>query len=71
MSRNASAVLFDLPLYDLDEIIAKIDAVTIDDVAELAAELYAPSGSPPPASAPTRAASAAAAGRGARAARVA
>jgi predicted Zn-dependent peptidase len=42
MSRNAGAVLFGLPLYDLDEIIEKIDAVTIDDVAELAAELYAP-----------------------------
>ncbi len=42
MSRNASAVLFGLPLYDLDEIIARIDAVTIDDVAELFTELYAP-----------------------------
>jgi predicted Zn-dependent peptidase len=43
MSRNANAVLFGLPLFGLDEIIARIDAVTIDDVAELAAELYAPS----------------------------
>ena len=42
MSRNANAVLFGLPLLDLDEIIARIDAVTIDDVAGLAAELYAP-----------------------------
>ncbi len=42
MSRNANAVLFGLPLFGLDEIIARIDAVTIDDVAELAAELYAP-----------------------------
>jgi predicted Zn-dependent peptidase len=41
MSRNASAVLFDLPLLGIDEVIAKIDAVTIEDVAELAAELYA------------------------------
>jgi predicted Zn-dependent peptidase len=42
MSRNATAVLFDLPLLSIDELIAKIDAVTIDDVAELAAGLYAP-----------------------------
>jgi predicted Zn-dependent peptidase len=42
MSRNAAAVLFDLPLLAIDELIAKIDAVTIDDVAALAAELYAP-----------------------------
>lgn len=42
MSRNAGAILFDVPLLGLDELIAKIDAVTIDDVAALAAELYAP-----------------------------
>lgn len=42
MSRNANAVLFGLPLYGLDEIIARIEAVTIEDVAALAAELYAP-----------------------------
>jgi predicted Zn-dependent peptidase len=42
MSRNANAILFDLPLLSIDELIAKIDAVTIDDVAALAAELYAP-----------------------------
>jgi len=41
MSRNANATLFDLPLLSIDEIIARIDAVTIDDVAALAAELYA------------------------------
>ena len=41
MSRNANAVLFDLPLLGIDDIIAKIDAVTIEDVAALAAELYA------------------------------
>ena len=41
MSRNANAVLFDLPLLGIDEVIAEIDAVTIDDVSELAAELYA------------------------------
>ncbi|MCL4288032.1 MAG: insulinase family protein, partial [Thermoleophilia bacterium] len=42
MSRNATAVLFDLPLLGIDELIAKIDAVTIADLADLAAELYAP-----------------------------
>lgn len=42
MSRNATAVLFDLPLLGIDELIARIDAVTIEDVAALAAELYAP-----------------------------
>lgn len=41
MSRNATAVLFDLPLLGIDEVIARIDAVTIEDVADLAAELYA------------------------------
>jgi len=41
MSRNASAVLFDLPLLGIDDVIAKIDAVTIADVAALAGELYA------------------------------
>ena len=42
MSRNARSVLFDLPLLTLDELIAKTEAVTLDDVAELANELYAP-----------------------------
>ncbi len=42
MSRNASATLFDLPILSIDEIIAKIDAVTVEDVAALAEELYAP-----------------------------
>ena len=42
MSRNGNAALFDLPLLSIDEIIAKIDAVTIDEVAALADELYAP-----------------------------
>ena len=42
MGRNARSALFDLPFLSLDEIIAKVDAVTADDVAELAGELYAP-----------------------------
>jgi predicted Zn-dependent peptidase len=41
MSRNARAVLFDTPLYSLDEMIEKVDAVSVDDVTELAGELYA------------------------------
>ena len=36
MSRNARSALFDLPLLSIDELIDKIDAVTIDDVAALA-----------------------------------
>ncbi len=42
MGRNARSALFDLPFLSLDEIIAKVDAITGDDVAELALELYAP-----------------------------
>ena len=42
MSRNARATLFDTPLLSIDELIARTDAVTRDDVAELANELYAP-----------------------------
>jgi predicted Zn-dependent peptidase len=42
MTRAGRNVLFDLPLYSLDEMIARIDAVTADDIAELAEELYDP-----------------------------
>jgi predicted Zn-dependent peptidase len=42
MSRNSRATLFDLPIDSLDEMLAKIDAVTVEDLAELAAELYGP-----------------------------
>jgi predicted Zn-dependent peptidase len=42
MSRNARSILFGLPLLTLDELIARTEAVTLDDVAELASELYAP-----------------------------
>ena len=42
MSRNARSALFDTPLLTLDELIEKTEAVTLDDVAELANELYAP-----------------------------
>jgi len=40
MSRIARAVLHDLPLLSLDEMLAKVDAVGVDDVSNLAAELY-------------------------------
>ncbi len=42
MNRLGSSVLMGLPVLSLDEILAALDAVTLDDVAELAAELYAP-----------------------------
>jgi len=42
MSRNARSALFGTPLLTLDELIGKTEAVTLDDVAELANELYAP-----------------------------
>ena len=42
MNRLGSSVLMGVPLLSLDEILARIDAVTLDDVAELAAELYDP-----------------------------
>ena len=44
MSRLARAILFDVPLLSLDEMLARVDAVSVDDLAELAAELYDPSG---------------------------
>ena len=42
MSRNARAALFEMPFLTIDEIIEKVDAVSADDVLELARELYAP-----------------------------
>jgi predicted Zn-dependent peptidase len=42
MSRLGRAVLFGLPLYSLDEILAKVDAVTVDDVTALCEDLYDP-----------------------------
>jgi predicted Zn-dependent peptidase len=40
MSRISRATLFDLPIDTLDEMLAKVDAVTVDDLTELTAELY-------------------------------
>jgi predicted Zn-dependent peptidase len=42
MSRNARAVQFDLPLHSLDEVLALVDAVTIDEVSALGQELFDP-----------------------------
>jgi predicted Zn-dependent peptidase len=42
MNRLGGSVLFDLPLLEPDELMERIDAVTLDDLRELAAELWAP-----------------------------
>jgi predicted Zn-dependent peptidase len=42
MNRLGSSVLMGVPVLTLDEVLAALDAVTLDDVAKLAAELYAP-----------------------------
>ncbi len=42
MSRLARSILFDVPLLSLDQMLERVEAVTEDDVAALAAELYDP-----------------------------
>jgi predicted Zn-dependent peptidase len=42
MTRISRATLFDLPIDSLDEMLAKVDAVTVDDLTALATELYGP-----------------------------
>jgi predicted Zn-dependent peptidase len=42
MNRLGSSVLAGMPLLSVDEIIERVDAVSMDDVRALAAELYAP-----------------------------
>jgi predicted Zn-dependent peptidase len=42
MNRMGSSLLAGLPLLSVDEIVERFDAVTQDDVAELAGELFAP-----------------------------
>ncbi len=44
MSRISRAMLFDLEMLSLDEMISRVDAVSEEDVAELATELYDPNG---------------------------
>jgi predicted Zn-dependent peptidase len=40
MTRISRATLFDLPIDSLDEMIAKVDAVGVEELSELASELY-------------------------------
>ncbi len=42
MNRLGSSVLADMPLLSVDEIIERVDSVTMDEVRALAAELFAP-----------------------------
>jgi predicted Zn-dependent peptidase len=42
MMRLARATLFDVPLLSLDEMLQRVEQVTAEDLAELAAELYDP-----------------------------
>ncbi len=42
MTRLARSILFDVPLLSLDEMLERVERVSADDVAELAAELYDP-----------------------------
>jgi predicted Zn-dependent peptidase len=42
MSRLARSILFDVPLLSLDELLQRVEEVTREDLAELAAELYRP-----------------------------
>jgi predicted Zn-dependent peptidase len=42
MNRLGASVLADMPLLTVDEVIERIDAVTLDDVAALARDLFAP-----------------------------
>jgi len=44
MNRLGSSVLMDVPLLTLDEVLAHLDAVTLDDVMDLARELWVPEG---------------------------
>jgi predicted Zn-dependent peptidase len=42
MNRIGKAILFDTELLTIDELLGRVDAVTSEDVAELARELYSP-----------------------------
>jgi predicted Zn-dependent peptidase len=44
MHRLGGSVLFDLPLLETDEVMERIDAVTLDDMRSLVDELWAPGG---------------------------
>ena len=42
MNRLGGSTLYDLPLLEIDEIMARVDAVEMDDLRELVDELWAP-----------------------------
>jgi predicted Zn-dependent peptidase len=42
MNRLGASVLADMPLMSVDELEERIDAVSLEDVLDLARELYAP-----------------------------
>jgi len=44
MSRLGRSMLFDVPVLSLDEMLERVDAVSADEIHELAAELYDPAG---------------------------
>ena len=44
MSRISRSILFDVPLLSLDEMLARVNEVTLDDLATLAGEFYDPAG---------------------------
>ena len=44
MARIARGILLDVPLYSLDEMLERVDAVELDELGELAQELYDPAG---------------------------
>ena len=44
MNRLGSALLGGVPIYSIDEIVDRIDAVTVEDLRELARELFVPEG---------------------------
>ena len=46
MTRLGKSELVDDELLSIDEVLARIDAVTLDDVRTLAAELFTPAGDP-------------------------
>jgi predicted Zn-dependent peptidase len=42
MNRLGASLLFGLPLLETDEVMERFDAVTLDDLRDLTAELWAP-----------------------------
>jgi predicted Zn-dependent peptidase len=44
MSRIGGSLLHEMPILSIDEVIERIDAVTLDDLRALARELFAPAG---------------------------